>query len=91
MMTSSDDRCVLLESRLLVRGFPGWLSAREKESLLNHFGATEVTVMSGQGKMVSSLSHYCPETIQFSVSVCGCRVGGSLCSCGYRICSNRSA
>ena len=42
-----------LEGRLLVRGFPSWLTASEKESLLSHFGASEVIVMPKTGKMVS--------------------------------------
>ena len=40
------------ERRLLVRGFPHWLRASEKTSLLRHFGATEVAVLPTRGKMV---------------------------------------
>lgn len=37
---------------MLVRHFPRWLSEEEKESLLSHFGATEVIVLPPRGKMV---------------------------------------
>ena len=40
---------------LLVRKIPSWLTDDEKESLLKHFGAKEVRVMSNRGKMVSLL------------------------------------
>ncbi len=39
--------------RLLVKGFPSWLSGEDKESLLSHFGAGRVDVMPSRGKMVS--------------------------------------
>ena len=37
---------------LLIRKLPGWLKTEDKESLLKHFGALEVTVMSNKGSMV---------------------------------------
>ena len=39
-------------TQLLVRHFPRWLSEEEKESLLSHFGATEVIVLPPRGKVV---------------------------------------
>ena len=39
--------------RLLIRKFPDWLKAEDKESLLRYFGAIDVTVMADKGKMVS--------------------------------------
>ena len=42
------------ERRLLVRGFPHWLRASEKASLLQHFGATEVVATPTRGKLVLS-------------------------------------
>ena len=39
-------------TRLFVRKFPGWLQAKDKESLLRYFGANEVTVMADKGMMV---------------------------------------
>lgn len=41
-----------LPRRLVVRGFPHWLKASEKKSLLQHFGATEVIVMPSRGRAV---------------------------------------
>ena len=37
---------------LLLKHFPKWLTAADKESLLAHFGATQVVVMAPEGKMV---------------------------------------
>lgn len=42
-----------LHDRLLIRKFPKWLKADDKESLLRCFGAMEVIVMADKGKMVS--------------------------------------
>lgn len=39
-------------NRLLVRKFPVWLKAGDKESLLRCFGAVDIAVMSQNGKMV---------------------------------------
>ena len=38
--------------RLLVKGFPDWIRAEDKESLLRHFGAKDVVVMPTKGRMV---------------------------------------
>lgn len=37
--------------RLLVKGFPDWIRAEDKESLLRHFGAKDVVVMPTKGRM----------------------------------------
>ena len=42
------------ERRLLVRGFPHWLSSADKTSLLLHFGATEIVATPTRGKLVRS-------------------------------------
>ena len=39
--------------RLLIKGFPEWIKAEDKDSLLRHFGATDVVVMPTKGRMVS--------------------------------------
>lgn len=39
-------------SWLLLKHFPKWLTALDKESLLTHFGAVEVVVMPTKGRMV---------------------------------------
>lgn len=44
--------------RLLVRKLPKWLRSEDKESLLRHFGAKEVAVMSSRGKLVSPRVSY---------------------------------
>lgn len=40
--------------RLLVRGFPSWLARQERESLLSHFGAIQVSSMPKTGRMVGT-------------------------------------
>ena len=40
-------------SWLLLRHFPPWLTAGDKESLLTHFGAVQVVAMPTKGRMVS--------------------------------------
>ena len=40
-------------TQLLVKALPSWLTEEEKESVLKHFGAEEVRVMSRRGRMVS--------------------------------------
>ncbi len=52
--------CITMEAnrcRLLIRKFPDWLKAEDKESLLRYFGAIEVTVMANKGKMVRLLKY----------------------------------
>ena len=44
--------------RLLVKGFPDWIRAEDKESLLRHFGAKDVVVMPTKGRMVRRVIGY---------------------------------
>ena len=46
------------EAQLLVRHFPRWLSEEEKESLLSHFGATDVVLLPPRGKMVCACVYH---------------------------------
>ena len=43
---------------MLVRHFPRWLSEEEKESLLLHFGATDVLLLPPRGKMVCAFVYH---------------------------------
>jgi hypothetical protein len=44
-------------NNLLVRHLPACLTFEEKEDLLKHFGATDVTVMGSRGKLQPKYRH----------------------------------